>query len=166
MFASETFLSKKLLNDIKMELGAKNYKQEYLIYNANMSNISDIYQYKKLIRSDKKARFEMLDRLALLQKQTNSAILASIVIKESLWNINITDETLFTKYMKTSVELLYHKKMCDGYIFMGEYLDRFKHDKKEAMKIYSQGMKECKIPWKNTALLSRYRKVKYQTREK
>lgn len=165
MQADETFLSEKELKTIKTELPIEDYKKEYAIYYANINSINNIYKYTKLIFSDKNARFIMMDNLSLLQRQTNSIFVAAIIVDQYLKYMNIADETLFSKYMKRPATLLYQKKMCDGYIFIGEYNERYEHDKEKAMSVYAQGQKECKVPWKNFSLLSRYRKIKYQLRK-
>jgi hypothetical protein len=52
--------------------------------------------------------------------------------------------------------------MCDGYIFLGAYVQNFQKDMKKSLTIYDDGIYNCKVQWKKMEIISRRNKVRYR----
>jgi hypothetical protein len=146
---------------IKLELSEKKFTVEYsrfLKFKRSLDSLEEIQ--KKLKTRSAKGEQDYLDSLLRIQKKSNSLIVSQLMLNQTLKLVNIKDSVTFNKYSKSSVDLLYSHKICDGFLFMGDFIERSEGNKPRAFRVYENGVAECLVKWKRFELVSRLRSVK------
>lgn len=148
---------------IKAEVSDSVFKRDYKIFLKYKGEIDKLDRYNANAYSKKNStRFKILDNLLEIQKKSDSLIISQYMLNQTLKYISIKDSVKFMKYAKPSIDTLYKNRLCDGFLFMGDYEEKLKGNKIEALNIYEQGFKICKIKWKRFELRSRASQVKYR----
>ena len=75
--------------------------------------------------------------------------------------VSLKNSDLVKQYIAPIADKLYRNKLCDGYIFKGEYEYSVNKNIQKSIEIYKEGIRSCKIEWKNFELLSRLNKYSY-----
>lgn len=102
-----------------------------------------------------------LNKLRKLEKEANSLLVSSIVLNRYIMFVSLKNSDLVKQYIAPIADKLYRNKLCDGYIFKGEYEYSVNKNIQKSIEIYKEGIRSCKIKWKNFELLSRLNKYSY-----
>lgn len=167
-FAQNLPFNKELL-DIQAELTPAKYEVEYKIYTTYLKDLKELETTQTKIYADKQNRIIFLNKLQQLQKESNSLIIASILLNKTVEFVGIANKAFSSQYLEPTAEILYRKKICQGYIFKGETLYSLHGKLKESVAVYKEGLNECtaeKNAWKNFAILSRYNNYSYKLEKK
>ena len=162
IFIQSTIASDALDNEILLyakEFTINEYKKEQKKFNIYKSKFQALDSIK--IDSQSKDHSYYLNELRKLEKEANSLLVSSIVLNRYIMFISLKNYDLVKQYIVPVADKLYENKLCDGYIFTGEYEFSINKNLKKSLEVYKEGIKNCKIEWKRFELLGRLNKYSY-----
>jgi len=161
IFASNMMPFKIDVNIIKNELSNAKFKKEYIKYTKNIQLLSILEKQLNKSSKSKKEKYKILDKFISLENRSNSIILTSILLNQSLKIVSLKNLIDVRKYIKPLANKLYEHQICDGYIFKGEYEYSLNNDLEKSLSIYKEGVKNCNLEWKRFEIQSRLNKYTY-----
>ncbi|WP_294961524.1 hypothetical protein [Sulfurimonas sp.] len=148
---------------IKIELSEVAFEKEYKKFLKYKRQIDELNKYSvNAYSKNKSTRFKILDGLSKIQKDSKSIIISQYQLNQTLKYVSIKDSVKFTKYAKPSIDYLRINYLCDGFLFSGDYEEKVEGNKVKALKTYEQGLRVCKVKWKQFELKGRIGQVKYR----
>ncbi len=168
LFSSESlYESDKLFKDavasIKDELPQERYEAELKIiikfkrvFDENINRSTNLYE------KDSGNRGEFLDSLLDIQQSTHSLIYSQYLINKSIALGQTVSKKGYKKYIFPGASILLKEGVCDGFSFMGDYYDKVKGDRKQALETYQYGQKICKVKWKIFEMLGKSNQLRYK----
>lgn len=136
------------------------FNQEISKYNDSKSKLKQIESIK-IGGTNNHNRDLILSELQSLERKANSPLVSALILNRYIALINMNNDTEIKKFIIPIADKLYSNNMCDGYIFKGDYTYRINGDINRAIEIYKEGVKNCKIEWKNFEIIGRLNKYSY-----
>ncbi len=158
LYSSDIEFVKKSFNQLNEELTKEQLKKEKYIMGLHKRTLYSIERDMQDVYQEKDLRFDILENLLKIHNKTNSIVISTLLINKTLEYTSIKNQTTLLHYIKPASDFLYKNKFCDGYLFKGIFLENYKNDRKGAINIYQEGIKECslsKSKWKHLELQSR-----------
>ncbi len=151
-------------NDVKIvksELKKESFKYDYYKYFTNRKVLFSLENQLKKRYQTKLEIYKILDKFMKLNNRVNSNILTSVLLNQILKTINLKNLSDVRKYIKPLANSLYKNKICDGYLFKGEYEYSLNSNLEKAISIYKEGVEHCSLEWKRFELQGRLNKYTY-----
>lgn len=167
VFGENTIPFKDGYTQASMEIQTNTFlvKLENRIFNKLTKKLKSLE--KRFAESTKREdKLKVIEELQSLAYQDQSIILYSIALNKTISIINLRDLEYVRKYIKPSADFLYKNRLCDGYLFKGEYEKSLNSDSQRALKIYEEGINNCKVEWKKFFLVGRFEKLSYITNQR
>lgn len=149
------------VNIIKNELTKESFKYDYYKYSKNLKILFSLEKQLKQVNQTKLEKYKTLNKFMKLNNRVNSNILTSVLLNQTLKIINLKNLSDVRKYIKPLADTLYKNKICDGYLFKGEYEYSLNNKLEKAISIYKDGIKNCNLEWKKFELQGRLNKYTY-----
>jgi hypothetical protein len=146
---------------IKSELKKEIFKYDYYKYFNNNKKLFSLERQLKQVPQSKAEIYIILNKFMKLNNRVNSNILTYVLLKQILKTINLKNLSDVHKYIKPLANSLYKNKICDGYLFKGEYEYSLNNNLDKAISIYKEGLVHCSLEWKRFELQSRLNKYSY-----
>jgi hypothetical protein len=170
------YASEYIINDPFFTLKYKSeLKTDYNIYysqliNNSKSQLDELSILHNKIYTNQRYKEEMYSKtMDIVSSYPNNKLIVLIALDTAIGLYGIGNKEYLEKYIKPIANIAYKMKLCNGFIYVGDYENKLYHNTSKTLQIYKDGLKIC-TKEKNLsaywALNARYDKLEYLSGDK